>query len=159
MAMSEAIRIKPHHLVDIIGRAGEAVPVFRPHPYGHAFHTVAEKVLADPDISVRMELGADDVCAPCSHNIAGRCDDVIDTSYRPDAPPGKREWNLLIDRRWCELLGLRQGDVLTARLFALRLRERMGDLGDVYREIPADRTVQRQRMLELGLIRLLKGEG
>ena len=155
--MDDVIRIKPHHLVDIITQFGEGRP-FEPHPYGHALHTVAGRILADPEVMLEMELGADDICAPCIHNIAGLCDDTIDTSYRPAAPPAKRDWNLLLDRRWCERLSLSPGQRLTARAFCLLLRDRAGDLTDIYREIPPDRTAQRAARLAASVNRMPQGD-
>ena len=149
--MSDTIRIKPHHFVDILVSLGTGQRSFKPHPYGHAVHTVSERILADPDVPLEMELGADDICRPCSHNIEGLCDDVIDTSFRPLAPSSKREWNLLLDRRWCERLGLAQGDRLTARRFARLASDRAGDITDIYREIPADRTQVRAANLRKGI--------
>ena len=149
--MSDAIRIKPHHFIDIVSDIGRGQTSWQPHPYGHAVHSVAARILAEPDVLLEMETGADDICAPCVHNIGGLCDDTIDTSFRPAAPTSKREWNLLIDRRWCERLGLAQGDRLTARQFCERLRERMGDITDIYREVPAERTASRARDIEAGI--------
>ncbi|HUT61218.1 MAG TPA: hypothetical protein VNA25_25495 [Phycisphaerae bacterium] len=149
--MDEPIRIKPHHFVDILTSFGQGQREFAPHPYGHAVHTVSEHVLARRDAELLMDLGADAICAPCVHNIDGLCDDEIDTSYRPAAPRLKREWNLIIDRRWCERLGLREGKKLTARQFAERLRGRMGDITDIYREIPPERTADRAQNLMKGV--------
>jgi len=148
--MGRPIAVKPHHFIDIVTARGGGQTTFDPHPYGHAVHTVAEAVLADRDTTLQMELGADAICVPCVHNIDGLCNDVIDTSYRPDAPSSKREWNLIIDRRWCERLGLAQGDALSARAFCRRLRERMGDITDIYREIPAEMTAERAEKLAAG---------
>ena len=149
--MGDPIRIKPHHFVDIITDLGAGQTAFEPHPYGHAVHTVAERVLQDRDVPLQMELGADDICGPCIHNIDGRCDDTIDTSYRPTAPASKQEWNLRIDRRWCERLGVQQGDTMSAREFAGLLRDHAGDITDIYREIPGDRTADRARKLAKGI--------
>ena len=153
--MSNAISIKPHHFIDVVTAFGAGQETFAPHPYGHAVHTVSKRILSDPDVSLEMELGADDICVGCVHNTSGLCDDTIDTSYRPDAPSSKREWNLRIDRRWCERLELKQGDPLTARQFCQRVRDRAGDITDIYREIPADRTAQRAQNLKAGVDRLL----
>lgn len=149
--MGDMIRIKPHHVVDILVALGTGRRSFEPHPYGHAVHTVSERIVADPDILLEMELGADDICRPCVHHVQGLCDDVIDTSFRPLAPSSKRDWNLLLDRRWCERLGLAQGDRLTARRFARLANERAGDITDIYREIPADRTRVRAATLAAGI--------
>jgi len=150
------ITIKPHHFVDIVTAIGDGRTEFGPHPYGHAVHTVSKDILGNPDIALRMELAADDICLPCSHNVDGRCDDTIDTSFRPQAPESKREYNLLIDRRWCERLGLQQDQELTAREFCLRLRDCAGDIEDIYRETPSERTAERQAKLRRGVARFLE---
>ena len=161
--MSEVIRIKPHHFVDIITALGRGQTRFEPHPYGHAVHTIAVHTIAAylltmRDTTLEIELGADDICRPCKHNVDGLCDDTIDTSFRPDAPSSKRIYNLLIDRRWCERLSLAQGDRLSTRQFCIRLRDQSGDLTDIYREIPVDRTVTRNRDLRAGIKRFLARE-
>ena len=150
------ITIKPHHFVDIVTAFGDGRTEFQPHPYGHAVHSVAKKILENPDINLRIELGADDICLPCRHNIDGQCDDTIDISFRPAAPKSKREWNLIIDRRWCERLGVQQDDQLTARDLCSRIRDCASDIRDVYREIPFDRTAERQAKLQRGVTQFLE---
>jgi hypothetical protein len=150
------VRVKPHHFIDIIADIGDGQTEWRPHRYGHAVHTVAETVLRDRDVMLEMELAADDICAPCVHNVGGLCDDRIDTSFRPLAPSSKREYNLLIDRRWCERLGLAQGDRLTARRFCERLATSLDNLTAIYREMPADRTARRERSVREGVRRFLE---
>lgn len=149
------IAIKPHHFVDILVALGEGRTQYEPHPYGHAVHAVAAEILANPDVQLRIELDADDICAPCSHNVGGLCDDAIDTSFRPRAPRSKRAWNLRIDRRWCQRLSLQQDECLTAREFCLRIQDRAGDITDIYEEIPPERTAQRQAKLIRGISRFL----
>ena len=149
--MSEPIRIKPHHFIDIICSFGQGQTEFKPHPYGHAVHSVSERLWRDHDVTLEMDLGADDICAPCIHNVDGLCDDTIDTSFRPDAPTSKREYNLLIDQRWCERLGLEQGTRLTAREFCERLRDHMGDIVPIYRENPSDRVAARAQAIQAGI--------
>jgi hypothetical protein len=152
----EVIRIKPHHFVDIVTSYGRGEK-FEPHPYGHAVHTVARELLRNRARILVMELGADDICGPCIHNINGVCDDVIDTSYRPTASPRKQEWNLLIDQRWCKRLELPPGDRLAARQLCERIRDRAGDITDIYREIPSEMTAERARGLQAGIGRFLSG--
>jgi hypothetical protein len=149
------IAIKPHHFIDILTIFGAGQTEFQPHPYGHAVHSIAREILASPDIDLCIEFGADEICRPCRHNLGGHCEDTIDTSFRPLAPGSKREYNLLLDQRWSERLGLRPGDQLTAREFCLRLLERMGDITDIYRETPADRTAERQEKLRQGVVKFL----
>lgn len=149
------IAIKPHHFVDIVTTLGSGQTEFRPHPHGHALHMVAQQILGNPDLLLCIELGTDDICLPCRHNIAGICDDNIDTSFRPEAPKSKREYNLLFDQRWTERLWLRPGDQLTARELCLRIRDSAGDILDIYRESPSDRTAARQAKLQWGVARFL----
>jgi hypothetical protein len=153
--MTAAILIKPHHFVDIIRALGDGQEQFTPHPYGHNVHGVAAEVLANRNGLLQMELGADDICSPCVHNRDGLCDDAIDTSFRPAAPPSKRAWNLLIDRRWCEKPNLGGGDRLTGQQFCERLRELAGDLTDIYREEPPERTAARAASVRRGVDRYL----
>ncbi|NQU59214.1 MAG: hypothetical protein HQ513_18440 [Rhodospirillales bacterium] len=129
----EIIAIKPHHFVDILTSFCAGKRTFQPHPLGHAVHTISERILLNRDVLLEMEWGADDICGPCTRNIDGSCEDTIDTSYRPAAPSSKREWNLIIDQRWCERLEVKQGDRLNARELAERIRDRMGDdIADIY---------------------------
>jgi len=149
------VTIKPHHFIDIITAYGDGQTRFEPHPYGHAVHSVAEQVLAKPDTVLRMELGADDICVPCMHNERGQCQDTIDTSFRPDAPSSKREWNLRIDERWCERLGLAQGEQLTAREFCERLSRATDNIDEIYREVPRAMTAERLGKVRAGVARFL----
>jgi len=147
----EMIAIKPHHFVDIITSFGAGKRTFQPHPYGHAVHVISECILQNHDVLLEIEIGADDICKPCIHNINGSCDDTIDTSFRPTAPSSKREWNLMIDKRWCERIKVKQGDRFSARKLAERIRDDMGDITDIYREIPNDMTAERAQKLMKGI--------
>jgi hypothetical protein len=153
--MDQVIRIKPHHFIDIVTDIGAGETDWQPHPYGHLVHAVASAILADHEVVLEMDFGADDICRPCVHNIGGLCDDTIDISYRPAAPRSKRQYNLLLDRRWSERLGLTEGDRLTAREFCRLTRDRSGDITTIYREIPAERTRKRAEQLRKGVERLL----
>lgn len=153
--MGTVIRIKPHHVVDIISALGRGQTTFQPHPYGHGVHTVAPCLLCDHDVLLEIELGADDICRPCKHNINGLCNDTIDTSFRPRAPSSKRLYNLLIDRRWCQQLGLVAGDRITPRQFCLLVRECVGKLTAIYCENPSERTAAQARDLLAGIEKFL----
>jgi len=154
--MEEVVRIKPHHFVDIIAAWGAGREEFEPHPLGHAVHIVAGKVLGNRDVMLEMKIGADDICKPCRHNYNGLCVDKIDTSWRPDAPSSKREWNLRLDRRWCARLQLKQGDQMSALDLCKRIRDMAGDITDIYREIPAERTAERAANLKAGITKFLE---
>jgi len=149
------VRVKPHHLVDIVSDLGAGHPALSPSPYGHALHTVTARILADPHAVLVIELGADHICAPCIHNVEGHCDDILDVSYRPAAPVSKGAYNLLIDRRWCERLGLGQDDRLAAVDFCERLLTATADIASVYAEEPEGYASQKARDIREGIRRLL----
>ena len=150
------IAIKPHHFVDILTALGDGRTEFPPHPYGHAEHIVAKAILGGRDIDLRIELGVDDICLPCRHNIDGLCEDKIDTSFRPQARTSKREYNLLIDQRWSEQLNVQQDDQLTARELCSRIQDCAGDISDIYRETPAEKTAERQAKMQRGVANFLE---
>lgn len=153
--MREIIHIKPHHFIDIIA-SFDNEELFKPHPYGHAQHTVAKKIFTSKEILLIMELGIDDICSPCIHNVNGACDDIIDTSFRPLAPKSKNEWNLLIDKRWCQRLNIKQGDRLTPLQFCNLLKEKGEDISDIYRELPPDRIIKKEQQIKKGIEYYLK---
>ena len=100
---------------------------------------------------MEIEPGSDDICKPCRHNVGGFCDDTIDTSFRPEAPSAKMEWNLLIDQRWCKRLMIGQGDRMSARALAQKNFLNMGYIKTIYCEIPAERTTVKSVQLAKGL--------
>jgi len=57
----------------------------------------------------------------------------------------------LIDQRWCKRLGIKQGDHLKARELCERIRDKMGDITDIYHEIPTRMTAERNTNLVRGL--------
>jgi hypothetical protein len=129
---------------------------FEPHPYGHAVHSVAAEILGNRNVVLQMTFGSDDICKPCKHNIDGVCDDEIDISHRPLAPSLKREWNLLLDERWCERLNIQEGRRLTAFDFCKLLQHDMGNITDIYREISVYRTAERAEKLQNGIVKFLQ---
>ena len=151
-----SIAIKPHHFVDILTSFGAGERTFYPHPYGHSVNVVSETVLRNPEVILIIELGADEICKPCIHNKNGLCDDVIDISNRPSAPSSKREWNLLIDNRWCDRIMVKQGDMITAGEMSRRILAKKGNISDIYREINDGGTAERERQLTEGIRFYLK---
>lgn len=106
--------LRPHHILDIITSYGNDEE-FAPHPYGHAVHTVANTILADPEVSIRLVVGADAICLPCCHRQPdGLCDDVLS---QLDPPISKQEYNDDLDRRLLPYLGLSTGQVMTVRQY------------------------------------------
>jgi len=108
----ETMELRPHHILDIVKGYG-AGSAFKPHPYGHAVHTVAKQILSDLETKVRLVVGADEICRPCIHlQPDGLCDDVL---HQLDPPISKQIYNDDLDRRLLAYLGLTAGTVMTIR--------------------------------------------
>ena len=62
----DAITIKPHHFMDISKLYGGGIEVFVPDErMGHDFYQVANRVLAEPGLALRLTVEGDDICQPC----------------------------------------------------------------------------------------------
>ncbi len=118
------MRLRPHHLLDIITQYGAGQP-FVPSAYGHAVHTVAALVLQELQTPIEMIVGADDICAPCSKLVEGRCTDNL-LAFAP--PMSKQEYNDALDKRLLAHLGLQEGDILTMQAFCKRVKEHLKDI-------------------------------
>jgi len=160
--VGEVIRIKPHHFLDIVRDFGAGVE-FEPSPYGHAFHLVAEKVLADRHVMLELVLGIDRICEPCKNHVGGHC---VDTTTTTGEVTSKEQWNLTIDTRLLEQLGLEEGTRIRADHLCRLARTRLFPPGDVegapiydiWREAPRERTESRVADLLRGITRYLREE-
>lgn len=118
-AQKAVLRLRPHHLIDIITDYGHGRP-FEPHPYGHAVHLVARRVTSEPDIELEFVLGADDICAPCCHlQPDGQCDDVL---HQLVPPVSKQVYNDELDQRLFKHFGMAPGAHMSLRQFLARVR-------------------------------------
>jgi len=112
--MESEMILRPHHLIDILRDYGKG-RAFAPHPYGHAVHTVAERIRANLDTEITFVIGADSICVPCIHlQPDGSCDDVL---AQLDPTISKQGYNDALDARVFETLGLMPGCGMTARAF------------------------------------------
>jgi len=156
--MEKIVHIRPLHFVDILCDHGAGKDIFAPHPFGHALHLFAGRIMGDKDTLLEITLDPDDVCKPCLHNRSGECDNVIDTSFRPTAPPLMRDWDLLINQRWCERLSIAEGERYTARELCLRLRDRAGDITGIFPEFIDNRAETKARNMREGIRKFLEPE-
>jgi hypothetical protein len=143
------MRARPHHLVDIITQYGAGQP-FEPAACGHAVHTVAAAIIADPEVRIEFGLGADDICSPCKHLANGRCDDVVRAF---DPPVSKHDYNDALDQRLLQFLGMAEGECLTFREYLAALRSHLDGLAELCAH-PGEDPRERQENLERGLAKL-----
>ena len=155
--MKEPLAIKPHHFVDILVEAGRGGLPFKPHPHGHALHSVAGRVMNEPALRLVITIGPDAICAPCRRNADGACVDGMPDRYTAHAgvPSAKEEWNRRIDVRWCAALGVSQGEETTPVQLCDLLLQACPKVRSIYRELPGSFGRRKRRDLEAG-IRLLQ---
>jgi len=149
--MNDKIKIKPHHFIDIITSFSADKVILEPHHYSHNVHSISKAILENRNTLLEIDLGADDICKPCIHNIDGICDDILDISNRPEVPPLKREWNLILDKRWCKRLKIDQGEIISVLEFCELLKEGSNYLLEIYKENNRENTIQREINLKMGL--------
>ena len=144
--MREVVQTKPHHFLDIIKVFG-AGGKFVPSSYGHAVHTVAEKVLGNRDVVLQLILGCDDICRPCVHNKEGKCVDGV------NHPPftSKEEYNKAIDSRIFELWRLKEGTEIAASEFCRLAQKNIETLYEIWRDVPRKDTDLRKEDLMKGI--------
>jgi len=108
------LKLRPHHVIDIITGHGNNV-VYQPHPYGHSQHLVAQKLLSDLNLRIKLVLESDDICRGCKHLMAdGKCRDVL-AQIIPS--PSKQAYNDVLDSRLLDHLLLASDCVITARKY------------------------------------------
>lgn len=143
------MKLRPHHVLDIVSAIGHGAE-FRPHPYGHAVHTVAEAIQADVDLLVEFVVGADEICRPCRHLQAdGTCDDVL---HQLNPPISKQEYNDALDRRLFEFLHL-PSTPMTLREYLQIVQRHLPGIEAICTHPGEDRE-QRLKGLQLGLAKL-----
>jgi hypothetical protein len=135
-------------VLDIISAYGRDAE-FAPHPYGHAVHSVARALIANPDTAVEFVIGADDICAPCTHLQADeQCDDIL---AQLDPPLSKQSYNDALDTRLFEALALPRGESMSFRAYLALVSRHLPGLADICShpgEDPAKRLAGLRRGLE-----------
>ena len=61
-----SILIKPHHFIDIIKLYGSGIDRFVPdEKMGHDFYKVANEIIENPSVDLKLTIDGDDICKPC----------------------------------------------------------------------------------------------
>lgn len=120
------INLRPHHLIDIFKHMGNGHDLSKPHPYGHAQHLIARKILDNPELEIKFVCENDDLCKPCCHlNDANLCDDVL-AQLTP--PISKQLYNDELDKSLFKMLGIKPGYKMTAGKFLETILSLMPDI-------------------------------
>lgn len=119
----EEIVIKPHHFMDIIKLYGSGIEVFVPdEKMDHDFYRVANTVINNPDVKVRLTIDGDDICKPCQKYRNDECKDSLD-----NVPWFKRknEYNRALDQRLIEMCDLDQESYTAKELCSIFFRDKV----------------------------------
>lgn len=144
------IRLRPHHLIDIIRNIGQDRPV-EPHPYGHAQHLITQSLLDGDDHQIMLVGEADDLCAPCKRlNGEGHCEDML-----PQLEIGvsKQKYNDVLDNRLFRFFDLEPGCVVSLGSFLVMIQGRFDEVIPVCLHPMEDFDLRRDG-LRKGLVKL-----
>lgn len=124
----ETILIKPHHFMDIIKLYGTGIHNFVPdEKMGHDFYKVANTIIHNPDVTLRLTIYGDDICKPCKkyHDIC------IDALHHIPGCTSKDIYNQTLDTRIISLYSLSK-ETYTAKELCDILSQSNQNIFDVY---------------------------
>ncbi|MEG0276634.1 MAG: DUF1284 domain-containing protein [Coprobacillus sp.] len=143
------ITIKPHHFIDIIKLYGGGIEVFVPdEKMGHDFYKVANEIINNPDIGLRLTIHADDICQPCHCCQNGICDDGLSVIKGISK---KDKYNKMLDQRIIDLLSLNIKHTYTALELCQLIHKDSQIIFDVWKEEEDDLTQRRYELFCLGI--------
>jgi hypothetical protein len=154
------LKLKPHHLLDILKLYGKDLSRFVPDKnYGHDFHRIGNLIIENSHVLVRFTLGADEICFPCKYLDRDRCVDVVKDN--PARFRLKEKWNKRVDKRLFKLFEISREEEMTAlAICSLALKKLTPEkIFEVWKERPQTETEERIRFLIKGLVRYSKMTG
>jgi len=111
------IRLRPHHLLDIISSYGSGADLEAKHPWGASVADVTRRVLADIDQVAVMTAGVDAICTTCSKLVEQTCTARLGDNLL------MREYNDDLDARLFQRLHLDEGQPISIRACLRRVNE------------------------------------
>ncbi|MCK4283954.1 MAG: hypothetical protein KAX44_06525 [Candidatus Brocadiae bacterium] len=148
----DPIRLRPHHLLDIVTRyKPDDDPDYVREPGGNNVRTFTRMFSKDLDIPAEFIVGWDFICEPCSHlQPDGSCDQVL---TRHDPPLRMDDYNDPLDTRLLKYLDMEPGTVMTVRQFLELVNEHVPGIEEAYAQ-PTEAKEARRAGLINGLVQL-----
>jgi hypothetical protein len=141
----EVIKIRPHHLLDIIRDYGNKAEVYE-HRWGASLPSVTQKILADINQTIEFVMGVDAICETCTQLRNEICQAEINKNLL------MRDYNDRIDRALFDALDIESGSQIRVRDFLKLVSDNLNVL-NIFD--PALQTKQREQ----GTIAALKEFG
>lgn len=114
--MPQIIKIKPHHLLDIIRDFGNEVKR-ETHPWGASLTSVTHSILLNINQEVEFVLGLDSICKTCSKLNGDICEARINNELL------MRDYNDHLDQALFSSLNILPGDKLPVIDFLRMVKE------------------------------------
>lgn len=139
------IKMRPHHLVDIIRDYGNDVKR-GPHPFGASLAEVTDDILADINQEVEFLIGVDSICATCSKLENGTCTAAINDQLMMQV------YNDGLDAKLFSALKMKPGVRMPVAAFLRMVNDHM-EILDLF-DSPDNDPVKRLRGVKKALVRL-----
>ena len=141
------MELRIHHFYDIIRDFGSGKDI-KPHPYGHSYYKVAELIRKNPNLQIKIVVGADAVCEGCKFLKDGKCLDKI--THRKDFT-SKEDFNNYLDKRIIKVSSFNEGDVLTPVELCKKAKSYLEKIEWVYEGNDPEHTEKRKENFINGL--------
>jgi len=139
------IKIRPHHLLDIIRDFGNEVKR-QTHPWGASLATVSQSILSNIDKKVEFVMGADSICKTCSKLQRHICEAKINNEIL------MRDYNDRLDKALFSALKIKPGETLPVIEFLRRIHNNI-EILELF-DSPANNPSVRRHGTESALKRL-----
>lgn len=147
------IIIKPHHFMDIIKLYGSGINHFVPdEKMGHDFYRIANIILENHDVLLRLTTEADDICRPCYMCQNHKCIDEVHIGHYQS----KNDYNHMLDEQLIDILKLNKEKEYTATELCQCMFEHHDCIFQVWHEENQDITQKRHDLFVLGAQKYLK---
>ncbi|MEG1568885.1 MAG: DUF1284 domain-containing protein [Oscillospiraceae bacterium] len=147
------ITIKPHHFIDIIKLYGGGIEKFVPcEAFGHDFYKVANEIIGNLDVELKLTIYGDDICKPCNRYNGTECTDALSGI---DGFCKKEAYNRELDTRVLTLLNLKTDESYTARQFLNQLYQYNDVIFLVWKEEKCENTDKRNALFRKGCEKLI----
>ena len=149
----EQIIIKPHHFMDILKLYGSGINIFvSDEKMGHDSYKVANRILKDRNVQLRLTTAADDICQPCIMCQNQICIDRVNIAdYH-----SKDDYNRTLDKRLLELMNLNTQSTYSALELCRLMLKYHHFIFDVWNEEGQTLNQKRHDLFVLGAQKYIK---
>ena len=141
------MEIRIHHFFDMIRDMGNGKEIV-PHPFGHSYHKVLEKIRKDPRMELKIIIDSDDTCKNCKFLENSNCLDKID--HREDFT-SKEKFNNHIDKRILEVSKFSEWDTVTPERLCQMAKPYLENIEYIYDGNDLEHTMKRKENVIKGL--------